>query len=409
LKKLSFVELKLVKTERKMGSSYCTNKALTVVAPVRTLSVSGMDKRVVSKSRGDLYCSTSNLTLTSARSPATQKLMDQMFERQWNSGQSNASGQFVPVKNGVRVMHWNILADKLAYGDQAKDGFGCEAEGQKALLSWNDFRLPRILSEIERQNPDLICLVELDHYPDLIKALEPLGYEGTWMKKNRAFYADGTGLFWKTERFIKVKEVKQPFWKNKAEGKQADQIFVGVELKSNNADDFQSFLFTGCHLKSTKAEKGEKMRLDQAQQIMEIAKTEFPNLPMIMGADLNGESKENQTQAHAPQAHPYLLDAGLTSAYKDGLGHEPRFTSWKKRVSPQKTDDDGNIKPSKVAEFKYAIDFIFKSAAIKTIRVLAFPNESQFSKDDLKILLPNRKCPSDHLPLVSDLLLPSAQ
>jgi len=364
----------------------------------------------ITMSVGNHYCSEGAKTLNTsvARSTSTQKLLDQMFERQWNGEQPNSDGQFVRVKNGIRVMHWNILADKLAYGDFNKDGFACEAEGQKELLSWSDFRLPRILAEIKRQNPDLICLVELDHYEDLIKALEPLGYTGTWMKKNRAFYEDGSGLFWKTKRFTAVKEVKQPFWKNKAEGKPADQIFVGVELKPNDrSDDFQSFLFTGCHLKSTKAEKGEKMRLDQAKQIMEIAKAEFPNKPMIVGADLNGESKENQTQAHAPQAHPYLLESGLTSAYKDVLGHEPQFTSWKKRVSPPKTDDDGIFKPSKVAEFKYAIDFIFKSTAIKTIRVLAVPNESQFDTDDLKILLPNRKCPSDHLPLVSDLLLPS--
>jgi len=335
----------------------------------------------------------------------------EQFERTWSRlSDSPATPPGADrAKNQIRVMHWNVLADKLAYGDLKKDGFGCEAAGKKHLLDWEATRQPMIVSEVLRHDPDVISMVELDHFPEMLEALASHGYKGIWLKKNRDFYADGTGLFYKTNRFKEAKKVQQPFLKNgkEPEGKPADQIFCGISLENvRKEDDFSPFLFAGFHLKSTKKEKGEQLRLDQAEQIIAIAEKEFPGMLRILCADLNGESLEQQTRDYTPQAHPYLLKQNHTSAYKDIQGNEPSYTSWKKRVSPEKQDEDGNPLPRKEETFKYTIDFIFKSLEIKTTAVLDLPSEDQF-KDIEDILLPCHKCPSDHLMLVADLQLPS--
>ena len=47
-------------------------------------------------------------------------------------------------KNKIRVMHWNILADKHAYADFKKGGFACSLD----LLDWNKCRKDKICAEI---------------------------------------------------------------------------------------------------------------------------------------------------------------------------------------------------------------------------------------------------------------------
>merc|ERR1711879_48197 len=144
----------------------------------------------------------------------------------------------------------------------------------------------------------------------------------------------------------------------------------------------------GIHLKSTKASKGEKMRLQQAQEVRELLKNKFPGRKIILCGDLNGECPERKTVDYEPKAYPWLVakeGGNLKSAYKESLGKEPLFTSWKLRKG--KTDK----------EFKYTIDFVFTSPEVMALSALKMPSEDNFTPG---ILLPNEKCGSDHLPLV---------
>jgi len=102
-------------------------------------------------------------------------------------------------------------------------------------------------------------------------------------------------------------------------------------------------------------------------------------------------------------------------------GKEPAFTSWKFRI------DEGLRGGNKVKEWKYTIDFIFHSPNLKSTAVLEMPEEKEIDlplpnnfrhrDDDTEFdkarrkargrcLLPNKQCPSDHLPLVAEILLP---
>lgn len=125
--------------------------------------------------------------------------------------------------NSIVILHWNILADALAFADLVKDGFACDNH----VLSWQNNRKDKIITEILKHDPDVFGLVELDHYDDLRCILSRFGYESVWMKKNRDFYKDGGAIFWKRARFVKVDELLTTLKKN---GKNTDQVLVSVRL-----------------------------------------------------------------------------------------------------------------------------------------------------------------------------------
>jgi len=283
-------------------------------------------------------------------------------------------------ENSLVILHWNILADALAFADLAKDGFACGNN----VLSWKNSRRDKIITEILRWKPDVFGLVELDHYDDLRSVFGRLGYDSVWLKKNRDFYKDGGAIFWDRARFVKVDELLAPLKKNK---KKADQVLVSVRLETKTGVK-KSFAIGCVHLKSTKKASGEEARLDQAKQVVSHYEEKYKDIPRILLADLNGESSENVTRDYEPKAYPFILDSGFRSVYKSVLGVEPDFTSWKFRAKE---------------EFRYTIDFIFHTKDITAKSVLLMPSSDQF---DRKLLLPSITMPSDHLPLVTELEMP---
>jgi len=337
------------------------------------------------------------------------------YDRKWR-GPATKPGEQI-AKNKIRVMHWNILADKLAYPDLKEGAFGCPF----ALLDWGT-RKDKICAEIIKYDPDVLILVELDHYEDIRFLLqEDYGYDSAWKKRFGSFCADGTGIFWKTERFEVGKILKQSL--REEGGGEADQVLVAVELKSKfeGSDYFCPFVAAGCHLNAEERSTGEWIRLNQCKQILRILQNQFVDHPIILGADLNSECEYSKYKA---LAYPYIVNNGLVSSYANVRGKEPDFTSWKFHI-----DEDMRVYKAKdvnkvVEEFKYTIDFIFHSKELMSLAVLEMPEEKQidsfenFARFDIedaqekvrrakkRCLLPNDKCASDHLSLVAEILLP---
>jgi len=338
-------------------------------------------------------------------------LMEKMYKRQWKGSKIESCKQV--KKNEISFMHWNILADKLAYPDFKKGGFGCSYD----LLDWDRCRKDKVISEIIKYDPDVLVLVELDHYEDIRFVLqEDFGYQSVWKKKNKNFYTDGTGIFWKKDKFDSRKMYKKPLTKKLGSPKETDQVFVAVELfpSKESGENFVPFVVGGCHLKSTKASKGENIRLDQCKQIMDILNKEFGGRPVILGADMNAEAISRNYDA---LAYPYIVENGMISAYASVLRKEPEYTSWKFRL------DEYNdlFSEDKVTEWKYTIDFIFHTKELETLAVLDVPEEKEIdnaygdsrkeSEDSMEFarrrcLLPNARCPSDHLSILAKILLP---
>ena len=87
----------------------------------------------------------------------------------------SAKREFVAVseipkaEKQLRVMQWNILARGLSAADDPSLK-ACDP----SHLAW-DNRLPRIIEEIKRQNPDILSVEELDQKDDLMAGLP--GYQ----------------------------------------------------------------------------------------------------------------------------------------------------------------------------------------------------------------------------------------
>ena len=73
--------------------------------------------------------------------------------------------------SSIRVLQWNHLSQTL--GTKGDKFVECPPEA----LSWT-VRRWRILEELIRHEPDIICLQEVDHFHTLERALGSIGYLG---------------------------------------------------------------------------------------------------------------------------------------------------------------------------------------------------------------------------------------
>jgi mRNA deadenylase 3'-5' endonuclease subunit Ccr4 len=149
-------------------------------------------------------------------------------------------------------------------------------------------------------------------------------------------------------------------------------------------------VFVTTHLKSTKTEEGERVRLRQFTQLQDridmFARANYTR-DIIIGADLNASPKENK---YHPLTYDLLTTYGYVCAYCDFYGKE-HFTTIKYRIKegqPVKTED--------------IIDYILHSTEgrLRPIRLLGMPDKSLVSEG-----LPSDEYPSDHLYLIVDYTL----
>ena len=71
------------------------------------------------------------------------------------------------------MLQWNLLSQTL--GTKGDNFVSCPSEA----LSWA-VRRWRILEELVRHQPDIICLQEVDHFSFLAPALASVGYCGRY-------------------------------------------------------------------------------------------------------------------------------------------------------------------------------------------------------------------------------------
>jgi len=115
-----------------------------------------------------------------------------LIHREWQP----LPGIETTTKHDFTIMTWNILADSLAHGTSEAHAL---IVPKKVILTWKH-RAPLILAEIDRVNPDILCLQEVDHYYDwLVDELQTRGYHTTWCPKQKA--KDGIVIAWKISMF----------------------------------------------------------------------------------------------------------------------------------------------------------------------------------------------------------------
>jgi len=315
-----------------------------------------------------------------------------LYKRQWIDappGRGTVPTSGVPV----RVAQFNILADGLSAMDENKGGFTGSPVGS---LEWR-YRRARLVYELVRHGdlPDIVAMQEVDHYYDwFAPVLAWLGYEGSFVAKPNSkskrsldpSLEDGCALFWRTGTVTLIEQETMNFDKFDQDGaptgKKSNQVAILATLQRLGAEPM---VVGVSHLKASKRVAGERVRANQAMQLLD--RVSKKGLPCIVAIDLNGAPERNPTADYPPEAYPSVMKhmLGLHSVYKDVLGQEPKYTTWKQRAGRPMA--------------KHTIDYIFASPTIGVSRVLSLPEEDDIAKEGL----PCWNYPSDHFALMAEL------
>jgi len=285
----------------------------------------------------------------------------------------------------VRVLQWNHLSQTL--GTKNDNFVCCPAEA----LNWNRRRW-RLLAEILRYQPDVICLQEVDHYSLLQRALGSVGYAGRFVPKpdSPCIYLednngpDGCAIFYKQDKFDMVSESQRVLevWKV-----QSNQVVLSLNLRHKSTGREVAVATT--HLKARKGKLLSTLRNEQGRDLLDWLAEEASGRPLLLTGDFNADPSEpvyRSVVTHRlglESAYKYNEDSTLST--NDDVSSDA-YTTWKIRET---------------GEQKYILDYIFHSAGLRPLATLDMPSEEEVGVDRL----PSMRFPSDHLSLVADFCL----
>ncbi|OWF47637.1 nocturnin-like [Mizuhopecten yessoensis] len=283
----------------------------------------------------------------------------------------------------LRIMQWNILAQALTQGD---DNF---ILCPPAALQWDNRQL-RVIEELVRFSPNIMCLQEVDMFQFLKDTLGQVGYEGIFTPKPSSpctkfqnnMGSDGCAVFYQTDKLELLSHDSINLREKDEEETNQVAILCKFRLKSNQ----KVFYVSVCHLK---AKSGyADLRHQQGKYLLKVLKKKVEAYPVLICGDFNAHPKE------PVYAEFIKSDLGVTSAYShlSTKGEEPNYTSWKIRGTPdgQKTESCKTI------------DYIWYStdkASVAAVLDLPLPEAIGEAR------LPSFTYPSDHFSLVSDVVL----
>lgn len=278
----------------------------------------------------------------------------------------------------VRVMQWNHLSQTL--GTKCDKYVQCEPR----CLQW-PLRRWRIIEELIRYSPDIICLQEVDHFDILDRALGSVGYIGKFVPKpdSPCIYMeentgpDGCALFFRVDKYSLVSFHSRILQVWRVESNQVAMCAVVRDRVTG-----QELALVTTHLKARKGALLSTLRAEQGADILAWLAPIVQDRPVIITGDFNGPPSEPMFSTMTNNDK-----LPLNSSYDT----EPNsWTTWKIR-------DTG--------EEKYILDYIFHSPELKALRVLGTPDEESVGADRL----PSLTFPSDHISLVADFTLPGVE
>eukprot|EP00746_Dinoflagellata_sp_MGD_P036317 gnl/MRDRNA2_/MRDRNA2_187118_c0_seq1.p1 gnl/MRDRNA2_/MRDRNA2_187118_c0~~gnl/MRDRNA2_/MRDRNA2_187118_c0_seq1.p1 ORF type:complete len:519 (+),score=91.70 gnl/MRDRNA2_/MRDRNA2_187118_c0_seq1:173-1558(+) len=212
--------------------------------------------------------------------------------------------------------------------------------------------------------------------------MEDSGYTGvTARKRGRAF--DGLALFWRKSR-VEAVDKEEVWWL-----KQSVHVALAQKLRIGS----QTFLAVVTHLKAGCSSQAESVRIVQAHAVLQqIYETQMPTL--LMG-DLNVH--HSGTIVHAgsegesvpPQSYEVLRQGGFRSAAQEVFGYEMSFTCW------------GGLED---CEVRGCFDYVLIIGNNLVPRRALSPLPAAAVLDHME-RLPNCTYPTDHIPVVYDLLV----
>lgn len=332
----------------------------------------------------------------------------------------------------IRIFQWNMLSQTLGMHN---DGFvKCPIDA----LTW-ECRRYQVIQEIVQNDPDIICLQEVDHFKFLQKILATQNYEGVFFPKpdspclyiNDNNGPDGCAVFYKKDRlellnhFTRILEV----WRV-----QSNQVAIAALFRTRDTN--QEICVTTTHLKARKGALLSKLRNEQGKDLLYFIDGVAEKRPVILCGDFNAEPIE--------PVYSTVLNykpLGLGSAYSDLLAQEfPQLAQENDQNvvnmvpvvqhrtsidSNHSVEDDCSVSCSErtkaelsaayeppyttwkireEGEVCHTIDYVFYSKDQITVKnCLMFPAGEEISPDRT----PCYQYPSDHFSLVCDFELQS--
>jgi len=191
--------------------------------------------------------------------------------------------QIKPIKNpdnAVQIMNFNMLADGLSgylEGDTEKTFI----KVPKKCLDFN-YRGFRIVEEIARHRPDIVCVEECDQFTFLEHYLQFYEYKGVFKPKSKSptteigeriklpLGPDGVAVFWKYNKFNQVKDEDIKKFGSDVEKKPLVDV-VGLAIILQLKQSKKEFMIIASHLKSAKDAEGETKRLSQLNYLLPTA------------------------------------------------------------------------------------------------------------------------------------------
>ncbi|XP_030571717.1 nocturnin isoform X2 [Drosophila novamexicana] len=305
----------------------------------------------------------------------------------------------------IRLLQWNILSQTLG---QHNDGFvRCPEEA----LTWQH-RKYLIVQEILQNQPDVVCLQEVDHFKFLQTVLGSQNYAGIFFPKpdSPCLYIeqnngpDGCAIFYKRDKLqllgydTRILEV----WRV-----QSNQVAIAARLQLKSSGN--EFCVCTTHLKARHGALLAKLRNEQGRDLIRFVKQFAGGSPLLLCGDFNAEPVEPiyatilgcdlfklssayaDMQLEREREREQDREQQFTSSCEDpnefisqSIKREPPYTTWKIR-------EDG--------EECHTIDYVFYTPQqLKIKNCLEFPAGEQIGKNRT----PSFQYPSDHFSLVCD-------
>ena len=252
-------------------------------------------------------------------------------------------------------------------------------------LQW-DIRQLRIVEEILRYQPSVLCMEEVDQFSYLQEILMKAGYIGSFYPKPKSpcLYAevnygpDGCAVFYNS-RQLNLVETDSIILKENGKNSNQVSIVCHFQTKSDNCKDFTIAV---THLKAKPGAENEKMRKDQISYLIQYLRDKNLAHPLILCGDFNAPPTEPAYEV--AKSSDLGLKSVNTHLSKDG--QEPKYTTWKVRDT----------------EVCRTIDYIwYTKKGLKVKSVLNMASEAEIGDGRL----PSFRYPSDHLSLVCDMIL----
>ncbi|XP_037721396.1 nocturnin isoform X2 [Drosophila subpulchrella] len=308
------------------------------------------------------------------------------------------------ASQNIRLLQWNILSQTLG---QHNDGFvRCPEEA----LTW-EHRKYLIVQEILQNQPDVICLQEVDHFKFLQTVLGSQNYEGIFFPKpdSPCLYIeqnngpDGCAIFYKRDKLqlqgydTRILEV----WRV-----QSNQVAIAARLRMRSSG--REFCVATTHLKARHGALLAKLRNEQGRDLIRFVKQFAGETPLLLCGDFNAEPVEpiyatilgcdllrlGSAYADVKLDHEEILQPSedVGEFVSESMKREPPYTTWKIREEGEEC---------------HTIDYVFYTPdRLKIKNCLNFPEGEQIGKNRT----PSYQYPSDHFSLVCDFeLLPSVE